>query len=476
MNSLRADTAVTWTRLMLLAAASLCGISSVSAQDLSVEKDFMLIGEEAVGLMPPELAAEPTVTRMVWSSDGRFLLVERMDMRLTKKMLEALVEQEEPELQVAPVVALEVWDSGNGQRRQVWKGDSGSALERLGWLHGTDVVYAVVRRVVPARPGEQEESGIVYGLMHIDASSGRTKLIAEIPDPGPGLLEYSPGAPVAILGGPLEPGRRLFFHIQGSQSVLGPAVMLPEGVSWFDVSWSADGKLPYITTLTLGSAGEKPVRRVFAVDTAKAELAELAEAPSIPPRTEPETPLKVSSDDAPLAGGYAKTGFKARVLLLHPAQPPKDAGAPAWALVTSDGSDAEMSPTGDAVAYISQGAAFVRRLARIPKQKFLEARQAAERAEVLSRGKQAGLAVLMYASDWDDTLPSSGQDVRDLLKPYTRNEDVLKDFVYTLEGGSLSDVQSPSETMMGYIPTPPSGYAVVYVDGHVQWSKSLPEK
>lgn len=82
--------------------------------------------------------------------------------------------------------------------------------------------------------------------------------------------------------------------------------------------------------------------------------------------------------------------------------------------------------------------------------------------------KQAALASLMYGADYDDVLPGAGQDIQDILAPYTKNADILKDFVYVFTGGDMSKVEKPAETVLGYI-RHRGGRAVAYLDGHVVW-------
>ena len=80
---------------------------------------------------------------------------------------------------------------------------------------------------------------------------------------------------------------------------------------------------------------------------------------------------------------------------------------------------------------------------------------------------------MMCSQDNDDNFPPAGDGLKDTLTPYIKNASTFPGFVYTLNGGPVKDIKDPATTMMGYIPGP-GGYAVVYADGHVQWTTELP--
>jgi prepilin-type processing-associated H-X9-DG protein len=111
--------------------------------------------------------------------------------------------------------------------------------------------------------------------------------------------------------------------------------------------------------------------------------------------------------------------------------------------------------------------------ARLPRQEHEQMPTVAIWKKLATNAKLIADAALMYSADHDDTMPSAQDDVRSLLRPYLGNDAPFDGggygpFVYTLEGGSIADVQNPSDKMMGYIPGP-GGRAVVFADGHVRW-------
>ncbi|WP_395094172.1 hypothetical protein [Armatimonas sp.] len=92
----------------------------------------------------------------------------------------------------------------------------------------------------------------------------------------------------------------------------------------------------------------------------------------------------------------------------------------------------------------------------------------------MRNSKKVGLGLMMYAQDYDENFPHDPASVKGAIFPYIQNNDVLADFVYTYSGSTnLSKIEKPSETALGYIPSP-GGRAVIFADGHVKW-EPMPE-
>jgi hypothetical protein len=137
-------------------------------------------------------------------------------------------------------------------------------------------------------------------------------------------------------------------------------------------------------------------------------------------------------------------------------------------VVTSDGVRPSLSPDGGTVAYIHQGDALVREIAKVPKELYLAAQAAALRSLALNKAKQAGLALIMCAADMDDTLLPNNGNWQDALTPYLGDKSLLDGFNYTYGGGPMANIESPATTMIGFV-NGPGGRAVVYADGHAKW-------
>jgi hypothetical protein len=144
--------------------------------------------------------------------------------------------------------------------------------------------------------------------------------------------------------------------------------------------------------------------------------------------------------------------------------PPSDTIA---GLVTSDGTNGALSPTFNAVAYSHLGTVMVRQIVQVPREAYLKARDASLRTAALSKAKQNGLALIMWAGDNDDNFPSK-DGWQDGIKPYVLNASIIDGFNYTFGGGPVSGIADPANTMLGFV-NGPGGRAVVYADGHARW-------
>lgn len=131
-------------------------------------------------------------------------------------------------------------------------------------------------------------------------------------------------------------------------------------------------------------------------------------------------------------------------------------------------SDATVSPDGKKVAYTMGANLYVSDILAVDKKLMEQARLAALRTVALSSAKQAGLGLILYASDHDDNLPSI-QGFRDSVMPYLKNDKILNGFVYTYNGTpNMANIKDPANTELGYT-YGPGGRAVVYADGHAKW-------
>ena len=87
--------------------------------------------------------------------------------------------------------------------------------------------------------------------------------------------------------------------------------------------------------------------------------------------------------------------------------------------------------------------------------------------QAISTAKQAGVAVQIYAADYDGMIP--GNRAIDALMPYVKNKALLDAVSWTNLGGqSLDLIANPTQTELGYVQTE-FGIAVIMADGSVQW-------
>ncbi|MCX7925651.1 MAG: hypothetical protein N2554_07570 [Fimbriimonadales bacterium] len=144
-------------------------------------------------------------------------------------------------------------------------------------------------------------------------------------------------------------------------------------------------------------------------------------------------------------------------------------------LVAADSALAEVSPQGDALLYVAHGAAFYRSLIVLSRDDLRQMDEEAKIAQYVSQGKQIGLAMMMYAMDYEETFPPNfgNEGVADVLQPYLRNRGLFEvdgafAFHYRMNGQSLANIVTPAETEVGYLQLS-NGRVVIYADGHVKW-------
>lgn len=117
--------------------------------------------------------------------------------------------------------------------------------------------------------------------------------------------------------------------------------------------------------------------------------------------------------------------------------------------------------------WLSQGAAFTTSLIEVPAS-FVVKPKLTPKEEAMQAAKEVATALMMYSSDYDDTMPSL-QGWQEAVYPYSKNRDLLNQFVYTYNGPlEIAAVKEPDKTELGFV-SAPGGRAVSYLDGHVKW-------
>jgi hypothetical protein len=440
-----------------------------SGQMKSPMENLILTEKEAIAILPPEVVSGPMVSRALWSSDGRYLLVVREDMQLTPQLLrKALNTSTEGRSPVPPpgLTRVILWDTRTRRADEVWKMPMFvNQLEDLQWLPGTDQALALVRQT-PLPTPQNPTPKTSYGLLRINGATGRSQLFNLSDEQSTEqwiTLSVSPAYPVAILRQmsmnvspeeqqvifyQLREGRRVGAGISGRRDMVGSQIV-----------WSADGAQPYLRVAS-PSRDKKLVESFYALDFRAGQLKKLESAPRLYAYSQPEQPLRLKTSAQILKEGDIQKPVTSLWLESNvKSEFPR-------ALVCADSSQGWLSPRGDHILYISQGAAFVTSLFNFSKEEFEQARNAARRAMAVSNAKQIGLAALMYAQDHDENLPSG--DVQSLLTPYVKNTSIFEGLVYTHGGGPLSAIERPAETELGYV-RGPGGRAIIYADGHVKW-------
>jgi hypothetical protein len=443
---------------VLAVAAGLSLGSRASAESPELSR-MILTEKKAILLAPAETVAGWSVERAAWSPSGQYVLASRTQFPLSPPM------QEPPEFQQSLVL----WDGQAHKSSELWKVKLAPTQgPQFDWLTAGDVAFALAqyRPPQPANPRTpQAPAERRQWLLRIDARRGSMKPLFSVPESA--TLHVSPREPVTVV---FSDSERLVRVLRADGGLLRQCPF-PAGVSLGLPRWSSDGTR-FLTTsyvvreekLPQGLAQEAAD---YALDLRSGQLMRQAsrERPQDPPAASAAMgDLRLKRGRAVLQEGAAHKPIAPLWLEAAEREPTSRA------LIAPDADWAELSPRGDAALYLSGGSAFVVPFISIPRELYLQAREAAQRQVVLSNGKQLGLAALIYAQEHDERLPGADQPVPDLLRQYAKADALYEGFVYTFPGGKLSEIAEPSQTVLGYV-MGPGGRAEIYVDGHVVWKK-----
>jgi len=469
--------------------AALCLVAPFGAAKPRLE--WVQTAKHTYVLMPPTLVTDAAVQSAAWSSDGGYLLVAASR---TAPTLENIFHPLTGPMARDPGQAIMLaYDHATRAVRKLWESDTlNDSIEQVVWLEHSTTAYAVIEQRTPVEQG----TVITYGLLSVDAASGRfawvpgMERLAQPPtlipsprqaqalavfddQPAPEVLladgslrsqataatpvAAAPGAAPPIpdyrpLGAWIFPGANNFWTLREGAAVAhrirtGPAPLA-------GIEWGADGSQWYLATMN-----RKSKAHVFQKleDDGRLTTVNVVEYAEPAPR-KPE--LLLHNKPMLAKQRKARRGFK-NVWLSSPDE--------TWhpdVLVTPSGGRAELAPKERALFFVEGGIAKVRAIEELTEDQKKEMMNAVK-AEAITDAKQAALGLLMYGMDMDDVLPGAGS--LDVLEPYLGDLSILDNFMYTPPGDlNLTHIGSPAETMIGYIDGP-GGRAVAYSDGHVKW-------
>lgn len=456
-----------------LASALLCGTLSTaaSAQEPS-ELEYLTLDRRAMVLDVPEPIASGLISRAEWSPTGRAVLMLRDQVRLSDVLSGKPVGGQ----------SLLIWTPNLKQERELWKSPGpGASVGAIAWLQGTDVALltADLARSIGAPPSQPAFS---RWLVRCDTRMGSIRPLVQV-EAGVQLLA-APSSPVVVISAP----GKLLGLVRADGIVREFQGGLPYPLIGAN-GWLTDGRL----LMTLAVPREQRERRKgsqFAFDTLSGKVSgplsreELDQL--VAPRSSQRHPsgLQLVRGRATLKEGILTretrtlwlTGGTPLQRAIEPVPSKPAAATPATppgasnrnriaALVSTECVLGALSPRGDSILYVTPGAAWIRAIVPVDRSIVDAMRDRAEQALGLSRMKQVGLALLLYAADHNDTLPD-GDGLKEKLGPYIRTPTIFQDFVYEYAGGPLSDIKEPAKTVLGHA-TVPGGKAVVYADGHV---------
>lgn len=457
----------------------------------SSAKNFVLGTNIAYVLLPPEPVTGSLSDSLLWSSDGSYLLVGRTDSREESTVRSALSGQPRSEPQLQSLIAYRMFDQKN---TLLWRANANAArLGEVDWFPDSHRFAASVteslRTEDPTKPPHSRQSILVFDAdkgvsitaMSVVQEGGTPVMSVSMSPTKPyGLLISEAWSHVDAAAAPTQAAGTAVEVVtkvggpgtSATAPALGPEywlvrpdgstkrIIVDQGLGW--EGWSSDGSSP-----TFGRfqrvANSRPIVTLFQVDLATGKLQQI---PEPAPRREEPSRQDVYTSLAPANLTGAGTDLRVRSgWLMGSADRSKT-------MIAADCSLLSLSPTLNAVAYVSNGVALVRPILQLPKKAFLTALEDVLKREAMNNAKQAGLATIMYSGDYDDQLPMKGMTLSDVLGPYARNEGVFDGFNITYTGSSLGDIKDPAHTELGYT-SGPGGRAVLYADGHVVW---VPDK
>ncbi len=448
---------------------------------------WVVSGQDAYFVLSPTPLGTGRVEAMEWSSDGKFLLVMRTQVSLDLAAVQAAGRNSSPlspssPIRATAVTTISVWNAETQKLTDIYKNSTGNVLTReVHWILGTDIAVGMV-----TEQNEQQQRTL---LLRFSKGSAALSPFPSGDSPPMSLsLSISPRTSSGvILGYPLQAGSDgpperaggLVWGIDSDGRLTGPFQM-PEGSvgSWVD--FRDDPRHVYFPRVERTES--KPRISWSSFDLATGAIDVIPEPPKAGEPREANLVLALDPDPESMHMKFQGSGIEAGApppassrplfsgvdkgpaLRLLVSKTDKDSPR---ALVAYDSPQAVLSPTNNAVAYVTDDVLLIRRIIKLPKSVFEQAEAAAKRAEALSKAKQVGTALLIYATDYDDKLPTD-RNLVGIIDPYIKNSDLLVGFNYTFKGGDISKVESPAETELGYV-NGPGGRAVVYVDGHAKW-------
>ena len=437
----------------------------VTAQ-MGPRTETVLTDSEAYLLLPPELISGPVVAQATSSQSGRNLAVLRMSMRLSAENIPSAAAPNPPP--PSQQYELIFWNAAIRKPTSLWQSSQPFTNVRFtDWMPTTETLFAIADRVIPpdpsqpSRPPAHEWKVLLLGL----GIERAVPLSVPLGDYSLVQVEMSPRKPLGVLelisDSSAQSEALYLVHPNGR---MGARIDVPASARYV-VGWDSEGN-PTVVNI---SAGPQGARAVGVVDPRNGHVSPM---PKEQPRPEIIRPAQITGPLRIVTKRHSLTESNT-TQQTNPIwlESPTKTDNPR-ALLTADGTDATFVPGGTGVRFQSQNAYWFTPVLKMNKEAYMTARRAAERMVALSNAKQLGLAAIMFAQDNDEVLPSP-DGIQEKLMPYLQNTALFSSFTYTYAGGAMSDIVSPSETILGYV-AGPGGHAVLYADGHAKWQNDHP--
>jgi prepilin-type processing-associated H-X9-DG protein len=448
--------------------------------DVKRMEDLFRGKDEAYALWPPELVIGAQVSLLSWSASGRYVV----GTQLTRNANDSLVRSFLLDLPVEPLPRSELgvflWSVRDRKVVTVWKSSEPVDLSTITWIGQGDFALFTVSANRISLDGKV--AGIQVVLL-LDAKNGRVRQVnqAVSNESTTALLnvECSRNAPFAVVIGTENRDSslattRATATIVTADGKAGKPIDLPPGQYYSGVLFSSRERRCFLKALKDRTPGVPREYCYYELDpsrnTAKACAKPENASPIFVLDSMPQPEIKgivVRTDRQSVGRGAAARVVGSAWLSVESV--PDAPGRPTAAMVASDCDTAILSPTLEGVLYLNRGALFFRKIQRLTLEEFEQIAESEARKAAMLKAKYVGIGILMYAADWDDMLPTP-DGLADKIAPYIKDVGLLDGFVYTFQGGLATDIESPTETQLGYVDGV-GGRAVVFADGHVKWVK-----
>jgi hypothetical protein len=417
------------------------GAALVAAVPLSVTPPAVK-APPAVVYVPGATAymAGPGVQGAEWSPDGRYVLLTLPSYK-----------------SAGPDFRLVLWSRRTGRTALDWTPPWPDAkLGEIVWFAGGHTALAFIL----ATGTEPDASGALQATqrLHVVQLDAVKRSAVERAIPGDPLIAWgnpSPTKPLILLSEGGITTSRIWLL---TPDAVGAPVDVPERLD--GSVWSPDGATP----IFLSFPSRKTTFTQYEPASGRWTL-----LPKRPPTyRRPKPPFQIVRKATQIRNGDG------RAALTHPIWIVSGQGKGAISeLLCADGDKAEANQQGDAALYRSKGLAFIRNVAAVSGAEYLTRQREADTEKANEDAKEIGLAMRMYADDYDSALPMNANGMEQVT-PYLGGDDALlgpgglPGFQYTFGGGPLDPSLGPAGTVLGFT-TAPGGRFDVYADGHVQW-------
>lgn len=442
---------------------------------MSGVEDFILTDKQAYMVLPPQAIASSQTVYMEWSPSGRYLLMKQMRPYLTPSAVVSLLQGERPP---DPVVTLCVWDKDQQRTVEIGRIRNDLRPGAFYWFAGTDIATDLVEELVPSGPNNLKPSDRI-SLLRLDCAKATMSFIPLYEkETSTGFLTgyMAPTLPRALYieqefipktrdGSRPEHKAACWVYFIDSDGRTTQRVHIPKQ-SFMKHEWVSGGDKVLLTSSVPGDFPGPTEQTLLDVRTGKVLQPDPTLKPYVPPIQSKRLNallLPAQTTIGTITRGYRSAWLKSSTVSEQMEY-----------LLSPRANSVMLNDPQDAVAILDQGVVTVRLLAAVPKELFLQARSAAEKAKALSEVKQIGTAAHIFAADNDDRFPSQDEFQNKALSPYLKNDGFFDGFTYTFGGGSIRDLKNPSGTVLGYKPVA-GGFAVVFADGHAKWLNELPK-